>query len=105
MFREFLLILVFVLCAWIMRMFVKLVDYFIENVLIPDPSRENVVKETCGGENCGKERSAAPHGLRMRRLLDKIRRRSKVMHNRSTDSVKIGTARPTQIRIRHYEQP
>ena len=41
--------------------------------------------------------------IQMKRLLDKLRLRSKVKDKYRGTVVEIGTARPTQIRIRHYE--
>lgn len=194
---EWLLIPVFLLGALIMGLFVKLVDHFIENVLIPDnPARADEkhavrftqnsqknrsktgTRKTAGGiigtidgrktgtcddrktgtcddrktgtadalktgssdgrktgiasaASAGSNASAAARSagmagaqgttiaamssetekneeintLSFSGLLDKFRQRSNVGRDKNADNIEIGTARPMQIRIKHYEQP
>lgn len=119
MLRGLLLIIVFLLCAWIMRIFVRLVDRFIARSILPEDCREydkleksevrklseeefRVYEGAPDAEQCLLE-NTMPSTDFFHRLLDKIRRKSKVRHNSSENTVQIGTARPTQIRIRHYE--
>ena len=101
MMRDVLLFLAFLLGAGIMRVFVGIADYFIEHVVLPDDAdikcqMENEMKSV---ENAPKKHTP----VQMKRLLDKLRLRSKVKDKYRGTVVEIGTARPTQIRIRHYE--
>ena len=117
--RELLLIPLFLLCAWIMRIFVKLVDRFVARDIIPEEyvryesSKEmetqvlNEEQHTAGtgavdAEKCILENTMPSTGS-LGTVLDKFRRKSKVMHNSSMNTVQIGTARPTEIRFHHYE--
>ncbi len=45
-----------------------------------------------------------PEKLTLTGLLDKFRKNSNVRHDKDANTIEIGTARPTQIRIHHYEQ-
>ena len=101
MMRDVLLVLAFLLGAGIMRVFVRIADHFIEHVVLPDDAdikcqMENEIKST---EDAPKEHAPG----RIKRLLDKLRLRSKVKDKYRGTVVEIGTASPTQIRIRHYE--
>jgi len=115
--RELLLIPLFLLCAWIMRIFVKMVDRFVAHDIIPEEyvryqsSKEEPVlseeQHTAGtgaadAEKCILENTMPSTGS-LGTVLDKLRRKSKVMHESSMNTVQIGTARPTEIRFHHYE--
>lgn len=117
--RELLLIPLFLLGAWIMRIFVKVVDRFVMHDIIPEEyvryesskeAEEQVLSEeqhTAGAgamdaEKCILENTMPSTGS-LGTVLDKFRRKSKVMHNSSVNTVQIGTARPTEIRFHHYE--
>ena len=117
--RELLLIPLFLLGAWIMRIFVKVVDRFVMRDIIPEEyvryesskeAEEQVLSEeqhTAGAgamdaEKCILENTMPSTGS-LGTVLDKLRRKSKVMHESSMNTVQIGTARPTEIRFHHYE--
>ena len=101
MMRDVLLVLAFLFGAGIMRVFVRIADHFIEHVVLPEDAdikcqMENEMKSV---ENAPKKHTPG----RIKSLLDKLRLRSKVKDKYRGTVVEIGTARPTQIRIRHYE--
>lgn len=191
---EWLLIVVFLLCALIMKWFVKVIDKFIRNMIIPEENLEEASEvqtkkitvedlrrkssesrvslseeepdrlydedaedveagyrtpdrvaaesgladrvaaergtaEHAGTESVDAERAAdlsADHLAAMadeseagmpieeaaglpteaaKGLLDKLRQKSNVKHEKQGTTVEIGSALPTQIRISHYEQP
>ncbi len=165
---EWLLIPVFLLCALVMRIFVKLVDRFIADMIIPQDEvkdARNMVKHTASeaghkshrakktvpvpaeksrkgspvngrahntaastyardgaalADNAqwtrgntaevfesaaNNEENLAISTLTFSGLLDKFRERSNVGRDENANTIEIGTARPTQIRIKHYEQP
>lgn len=181
---EWLLIVVFLLCALIMKWFVKVIDKFIRNMIIPEENLEEASEvqtkkitvedlrressesrvslseeepdrlydedaedveagyrttdrvaaergtaEHAGTESVAAERAAdlsADHVAAMadeseagmpieeaaglpteaaKGLLDKLRQKSNVKHEKQGTTVEIGSALPTQIRISHYEQP
>ncbi len=129
---EWLLIPVFLLCALIMKIFIKAVDRFIADVIIPENGIREVSKEeqkteeskkaerktykksstaTMGKASIATEtesdvpENAAFNALTFSGLLDKFRQRSNVGHDKDANTIEIGTARPMEVRIKHYEQP
>ncbi len=129
---EWLLIPVFLLCALIMKIFIKAVDRFIADVIIPENGIREVQKEdqkaeeykkserkthkqsstaTIGKASIAAEKESdttendAFNTLTFSALLDKFRQRSNVGHDKDANTIEIGTARPMEVRIKHYEQP
>ena len=101
MMSEVLWVLAFLLSAGIMRVFVRIADHFIEHVVVPEDTdiKYQVENEIKSAENALKKHAF----VRVKRLLDKLRFRSKVKDKYKGTVVEIGTAHQTQIRIRHYE--
>ncbi len=133
--HEWLLILVFLMCAGIMKWFVKAVDKFIRYEVIPEEQKEEIAEMQV--KKCTAEESEAAlsdkavsaysedktdmtvreeEGMPIEEaagipvdaakgLLDKLHQKSNVMHEKQGNTVEIGSALPTQIRISNYEQP
>ena len=113
---ELMLILLFFVCAGIMKLFVNVVDYFIVHTIIPEPGSEmsKAAEEETAAEKYGAKRRirtakrpAFRKGISAwafcEMLLDKLTGKSKVMSSSKGYTVQIGTAHQTQVRIRHYE--
>ena len=103
---EWLMIPGFILCALIMKFFVKMVDSFITHIIMTEETAQ--LRESCSegsmeidtAEQINDEKLKT---LTISQMVDKLRLARRTMQDEEVSNIEIGTARPTQIRIRRYE--
>lgn len=103
---EWLMIPGFILCALIMKFFVKMVDSFITHIIMTEETAQ--LKENCSEEIMETSPAEQINDMKLKRLtisqmIDKLRLARRTMQDAEVSNIEIGTARPTQIRIRRYE--
>ena len=104
---EWLLVPVFLLCALIMKYFIKAVDSFILHTIIPEETID--ASKQCSEESAQINapepgRNGRWRKLSLNQIADRLHRERRARQGGDVSVIEIGTARPTQIRIRRYEQ-